>query len=325
MTAEHLVLYILFILQSASVSAFTVLILLPRLKRCARQPIYEEGPAWHLSKSGTPTMGGISFLVSAITSLVLIFIFADGNHTSITASLIISLIYAILNSAVGIFDDVKKLLKKQNAGLSPLEKLTLQLLLAVLFIMARKHFLGDGTAIYTPFGSLELGILYYPLAIIILLGIINCANLTDGVDGLASCVSFAIGISLIFISPAFSASGIIGAMLCGISLGFLIFNINPAKIFMGDTGSLFLGALAVSSAFALKSPASAITLGGVYVIEGVSVILQVIYYKLTKKRLFKMAPLHHHLEKCGFEENKICLIAIIATLILSLFTPLLIK
>ena len=116
----------------------------------------------------------------------------------------------------------------------------------------------------------------------------------------------------------------LGALLCGVSLGFLFFNVNPAKIFMGDTGSLFLGALTVSAAFSLKSPATVVSLGGVYVIEGVSVILQVIYYKLTQKRLFKMAPLHHHLEKCGFDENKICLIALVATLIFSLFTPLLI-
>ena len=160
--------------------------------------------------------------------------------------------------------------------------------------------------------------IYYFLSIIILVGITNCANLTDGIDGLATSVAFAIGLSVFYISYSRSdAASFISASLIGATVAFLIFNIHPAKVFMGDTGSLFLGALVASLAFELKNPFIAITTGAVYVIEGVSVILQVIYYKATKKRLFKMAPIHHHLEKCGWDENKICLVAIALTLLFS--------
>ena len=150
------------------------------------------------------------------------------------------------------------------------------------------------------------------------MGITNCANLTDGIDGLASSVAFAIGISLFYFSFGISENGsFISAALMGGAIGFLIFNLHPAKVFMGDTGSLFFGSLIAALAFELKSPWIAVVSGGVYVIEGISVILQVAFYKMTKKRLFKMAPIHHHLEKCGWDENKICITAIILTLIFS--------
>ena len=280
----------------------------------------EGGPTWHLSKSGTPTMGGIAFLVSISLSLLvsaLIFILSDGKKLG-GASLLIALIFSFGNALIGIFDDLMKLHRKENAGLTPMQKLGLQLLLSILFLMARRRLLGDGT-IFALFNiKIELGILYYPLAIIILLGVINCANLTDGIDGLASSVAIAIGFAFLVISYGISYDApIISSALIGGCCGFLFFNINPARIFMGDTGSLFLGALAVSLAFSVKNPLLIIPIGIVYVIEGLSVILQVVYYKLTKKRLFKMAPLHHHMERCGLNENRICIIAVITTLIFS--------
>ncbi len=315
-------LFPLYILVFAATLVFTVVFekrLIPYLSLRAEQPIYEGGPKWHLSKKGTPTMGGLAFLFSI--SLVLLFsvgfLFISTERTA-AISLLIAVIYSLLNSAIGIFDDMIKLKRKENGGLTPIEKLGLQLLLAILFLLARGYFLGISTVISFSFGSIDLGLLYYPLAIIILLGIINCANLTDGVDGLLSSATFAIGVALFYFSYSrYTDVALIAVAIIGGSIGFLFFNINPAKIFMGDTGSLFFGALAASAVFSLSNPLIIILLGGVYVIEGISVILQVLYYKATKKRLFKMAPLHHHLEKCGISENAICIIAMILTFVLS--------
>ena len=295
--------------------------IIPVLSGKASQPIYKDGPSWHLSKSGTPTMGGIGFIISILLTLGAACIIISSNDTNRDAALavIISLLYAVSNSLIGVFDDLTKLKRRDNAGLTPMQKLFFQLILAIIFLMARAHYLNDKGILRFSFGNIDLGFLYYPLAILMLLGIINCANLTDGIDGLASSVAFAIGIALLYISlPKSQDVAFVASSLIGASLGFLFFNIYPAKIFMGDTGSLFFGALTVSCAFSLENPLIMILIGGVYVIEGVSVILQVLYFKVSKKRLFKMAPLHHHLEKCGFGEAKICLIAMLLTLFLSI-------
>ncbi len=295
-------------------------IMLPRLKSAGGQPIYDEGPKWHITKSGTPTMGGLAFIIAVCLSLTLavFFLILKGLYTE-SLSLISCIVYAVFNAVIGIIDDRTKLKNKKNKGLTPKQKIILQSLGAILFLLFRAILLNERGIISVSYGEINLGILYYPLAFIILLGITNCANLTDGIDGLASGVAFAIGVSLFYLSCAlcyeacFTASAIMGA-----ATGFLVFNMHPAKIFMGDTGSLFLGSLVASSSFMLKSPPVIIFLGGVYVIEGLSVILQVAFFKLTKKRLFKMAPLHHHLEKCGWSENRICIVAIIATFIMSI-------
>ena len=300
--------------------------LIPRLSS-ASQPIYEQGPNWHIKKQGTPTMGGLAFLLSVSLNLLIcgiILFVTDYKDTAI--SIILIAFFSVLNASVGILDDVLKLRRKENAGLSPMQKIFLQFLLSILFLMSRRYFFLDETSLSFSFGNMYLGILYYPFSIILLLGIINCANLSDGIDGLASCVAFSIGIVLFFISySAFTDVAIVSSALIAMAVGFLFFNLNPAKIFMGDTGSLFIGALVASTAFSLKNPSLIIPIGGVYVIEGISVILQVIVFKITKKRIFKMAPLHHHMEKCGFSENKICIIAMIATLLLSLPVLYLIK
>jgi phospho-N-acetylmuramoyl-pentapeptide-transferase len=172
---------------------------------------------------------------------------------------------------------------------------------------------------------LDLGIFYYPLSLVLLLGIVNCANLTDGIDGLASSVALTIGSIFLLVSSINIDVSILSSALIGGTLGFLLFNAHPARIFMGDTGSLFLGALAVCLAFSIGNPMIIILIGGVYVIEGISVILQVAVYKATQKRVFKMAPLHHHLEKCGMEESRICTLAVLVTLILSSFALLILE
>ena len=309
---------ILIFLISLSITVIIERRLIPYLKSKAAQPIYESGPSWHMSKSGTPTMGGLAFLIGIGLSLLAYCILSRENQTVISA-ILISLIFAIGNAAVGIIDDMTKIRKRENAGLKPYEKIIFQLLLAIIFLMARRFFLGDDSVLRFSSFDIDLGWLYYPLAIIIILGTTNCANLTDGIDGLAASVAIALGFAFLILSGGHNKEiAPISAALIGGSLGFFFFNRHPAKIFMGDTGSLFLGGLATALAFAFNNPIIILFLGGVYAIEGVSVILQVIYFKLTKKRLFKMAPLHHHLEKCGIGENKICIIAICLTALLTL-------
>lgn len=294
--------------------------LIPVLSKRAKQPIYEGGPKWHISKSGTPTMGGIAFLAAVSFALfigVCFMLIQDMRDKAL--SLIISGVFALLNAAIGIIDDMTKLSRSENAGLRPYQKLMFQFFVAVGFLVARHVLLGDGTTLNFAFGKIDIGFIYYPMSIILLLGIINCANLTDGIDGLASGVAFGVGISLFYISAALVYDvAVIAAAIIGAAVGFLFFNIHPAKIFMGDTGSLFFGALAVSAVFSLGNPLLVVLIGGVYVLEGVSVILQVISFKLFKRRIFKMAPVHHHLERCGMGENKICMIAIIITLVFSI-------
>lgn len=291
--------------------------IIPFLKKRAAQPIYEGGPSWHMKKSGTPTMGGIGFLVAISISLLVACILLRENKTAV-ASLLINTVFAMLNSVIGIIDDLTKLRRRENAGLKPYEKIIFQLIVAVLFLMARKFFLGDETTLEFSFGKIELGLLYYPLAILIILGTVNCANLTDGIDGLASSVALTIGVMFSFLSGRDTGITPTCAALSGGCLGFLFYNRHPAKIFMGDTGSLFLGSIACALAFASGNPTIILFLGIVYAIEGLSVILQVAYFKLTKKRLFKMAPLHHHLEKCGLGENQICVIAVSVTVLTSI-------
>lgn len=305
---------------SLIVTVITERKLIPVLSKRARQPIYEGGPKWHISKSGTPTMGGIAFLFAVSLALLvgISFMMAHGMRES-AISLAIAGIFSLLNSLIGIIDDMTKLSHSENAGLKPYQKLVLQFIAAVGFLIARHILLGDGTTLEFAFGRVDIGFIYYPLSLILLLGIINCANLTDGIDGLASGVAFGVGISLFYISAALVYDvAVIASAIIGAAVGFLFFNIHPAKIFMGDTGSLFFGALAVSAVFSLGNPLLVILIGGVYVLEGVSVILQVFSFKLFRRRIFKMAPVHHHLERCGMGENKICMIAIIITLVFSI-------
>lgn len=320
MKINNSLLYVFVFLFTLTATVLIARLVIPFLKKRAEQPIYEDGPKWHMSKAGTPTMGGISFLIAISISLFLSSLYLRlANDDRASTSVLICAVYAILNASVGIIDDITKLKHKKNAGLTPRAKLILQFVISSSFLISRKLFLGEGTTISSRFGEIDLGIIYYFLSLIILVGITNCANLTDGIDGLATSVAFAIGVSMLYFSyMRVESASFISASLIGATVAFLIFNIHPAKIFMGDTGSLFLGSLAASLAFELKNPMIALINGGVYVIEGVSVILQVFCFKAFKRRLFKMAPIHHHLEKCGWDENKICVLAIVLTLLFSI-------
>ena len=320
MTNSNFIFYIFTFLFVLTLTIFIEKRLIPVLKSKAEQPIYEEGPSWHLTKRGTPTMGGLGFLISSSLVLIVtvVYLFFTGEKYFAT-SLLISLIYAIINALIGVADDSSKIRKKENAGLTPFQKLLLQTASASLFILARKIILFSSTEIVFQNVSFDLGIFYFPLTLIMLVATVNCANLTDGIDGIASGVSFAIGIALAYISVNSNYEvTFIAFALMGAAVGFLLFNLHPAKIFMGDTGSLFLGSLAAAACCSLGNPLIILFVGVVYLIEGVSVILQVLFYKMTKKRIFKMAPFHHHLEKCGWSENKIVIWAIILTLVFSI-------
>ena len=320
MADGNLIFYLITFAAAFFITGLSVKKLIPILKKSAEQPIYEEGPAWHLKKQGTPTMGGLGFVFASVLSL-----FAAAVYLLITEeyyfahSLLLTLLFVLANALIGIIDDYAKIRKKENAGLTPLQKILLQTVAATLFLLGRRIYLLSSTAIYFSFGTLDLGIFYYPLALIMLIATVNSANLTDGINGIAAGVSFAIGISLAFISSGANYEvGFISFALMGIAVAFLIFNLHPAKIFMGDTGSLLLGSLAAAACTSLGNPLIILFVGSVYIIESLSVIIQVLFFKITHKRLFKMAPFHHHLEKCGWPENKIVIWAIIITLVFSL-------
>ncbi len=312
--------YILIFIFTLTVSAFTVSKLIPLFAKSAAQPIYEEGPSWHIKKAGTPTMGGLGFLLPfTVTTLILCLPLHKFVGEKEAVSLFINVIFILLNAVIGVIDDVTKLSHKKNKGLKAGEKFFLQLTSVIVFLTARALLLNQQTSVTFSFGTVDFGIFYYFITGFILLGIINSANLTDGIDGLASVVAFAAAVSLFYASYRTNAEcSVISASIIGASVGFMIFNVHPAKIFMGDTGSLFLGAAIASSALSLNNPFILFGIGGVYVLEGASVVIQVLVYKLTGKRVFKMAPVHHHLEKSGWSENKICITAILLTFLLSL-------
>ena len=292
-------------------------VILPLLKRYrAAQPILEIGPAWHLTKRGTPTLGGLFFIVGVGITLLVLAALGVGD----TGEFCLLLSFALLSGAVGLFDDIRKLTKRENKGLSAAEKYFLQLLVAALFLLlARLRGIID-TAVYLPFFSnpLDLGIFYYPLALLYLTGLENALNLTDGLDGLLGSTAALTGVFFLLCGLLSGASLPLftGAALLGGMLGFLIFNHHPAKVFMGDTGSLFLGALVAGAGLLAKIPVHTLLAGGVFVLEAVSVILQVLYFKITGGgRLFLMAPYHHALEKRGLSENTVVLLFSLATLL----------
>lgn len=298
-------------------------ILIPILKsKKMGQKILDIGPRWHKSKEGTPQMGGLSFFC-AITVIGGILLLLAGVSGAADKKMCIGgalcLFLGVSNGFVGMFDDWRKLQKKQNEGLTAPQKYLLQVICAGLYLAGMK-FAGliDGV-LRIPFTSIELdlGFGYFFIALILITGIVNAVNLTDGIDGLLSMVSLAASGFLLLaaiktnnIALAILSSGIIGG-----ALGFLVYNYHPARVFMGDTGSLFLGGLFAGSAFMLAQPFLIIIYGIIFIIEAGSVILQVGCFKLTHKRIFKMAPIHHHFELCGWGELKIGYVFALVTVI----------
>ena len=276
----------------------------------AGQEIRQDGPTWHNSKAGTPTMGGLMFIAAiAVVCLSVGFeCMAEGEYGHLFC-----LAFALVFGAIGFLDDYEKLKKKQNLGLTAGKKLLLQLAAAVAFIFLMRRFGYVALdSLYIPFWNKTVPVsepLYVIFAAFVIVGTVNSVNLTDGVDGLAAsttmpvCIFFAV-ISMLW-GERFLSLGVFASGLAGGLLGFLIYNFHPAKVFMGDTGSLFLGGAVAALAFAYDMPLILVTLGIMYIIEALSDIIQVGYFKLTHgKRVFKMSPFHHHLEMGGWTGHK---------------------
>ena len=285
---------------------FVTLILGPGLIRFLHrlkfgQFIREEGPESHLKKSGTPTMGGILFLIGILVGSV----FYISGYPKIVPVLFVTLGFGL----IGFLDDYIKVVMKRNLGLTPAQKMLGQILITAVFAFYMVNYSGLGTEVVIPFTGgnvVDLGILYVPVLFFVVLGTVNGANFTDGLDGLCSSVTTLIAVffTVIAVAAATDVHPVVCAVI-GALLGFLCFNTYPAKVFMGDTGSLALGGFVVSTAYMLQIPFFLPIVAFVYFVEVLSVIIQVAYYKRTKKRIFKMAPIHHHFELSGWPETKV--------------------
>ncbi|MCQ2353650.1 MAG: phospho-N-acetylmuramoyl-pentapeptide-transferase [Clostridia bacterium] len=308
----------------------TVLILrklIPVLKsRKIGQKIYEIGPRWHKGKEGTPIMGGVGFIIPSVIAFFIlggVYIYLGRAKELLGAALSLSM--AVLNGLIGFFDDYTKLIKKQNQGFLAWQKFLLQIIVASAYIWAMAACGFIDTKLEIPYFrvEIELGIGYYVIAVLLVAGIVNAVNLTDGIDGLSGSVTAVVGaffavaaFTLCEVLPESSGIAALSASIVGGTVGFLMYNFYPAKIFMGDTGSLYLGGMVVGLAFLIGQPLIILVAGIIYIIEVLSDILQVGYFKLTHgKRIFKMAPIHHHFEKCGWSEVKIVCVFSVITVI----------
>lgn len=284
----------------------------------------DDGPQSHLKKQGTPTMGGIIMIISMILVVTGTYIYLmSKGETQLANNLLPMLLVTIGFGLIGFIDDFKKLVLKNTKGLKPSYKMLGLLIISVTYVIYLTKGVDLGTDIYIPILKeyIELPIyLYIPFAIFVMLATTNAINLTDGIDGLSSSVSAIIITCLTAIGMLFGVDEIIifGGIVIGVVLGFLMFNLHPAKVFMGDTGSLLLGGVISAIALYLKVPLILLVIALIPVIETISVMIQVIYYKKTGKRFFKMAPVHHHFELSGWRENKIVIIFSLITLILSI-------
>lgn len=280
------------------------------------QQILEDGPKWHEKKSGTPTMGGMIFiagvLVAGIVALLVRF----------DIRLLMMLLISLGFGAIGFIDDYVKVVKKQNQGLTALQKFTLQVILSCIYIFVMNYTGNLNTEVIIPFTTITWEMpwwLYIVFTLFVVTGTVNAVNLTDGLDGLAASITVVVALFFGVMAYCFNSfeTMIFAIAVFGGCLGFLIFNHYPAKVFMGDTGSLFLGGAITVMAVGMKMPLLLVIAGFVYLFEALSVILQVASFKLTGKRIFKMSPIHHHFEMCGWSEVKIVTVFTAITVILS--------
>lgn len=305
------------------------IIIIPILKKLkVGQMERDDGPQSHLKKQGTPTMGGIIMMIAiTIASIAgIVYYIGKGDEGLEAAKAMIPLIITAFSfGLIGLIDDFKKVVLKNTKGLSPRAKMLGLLIMSVFFVIYLQYVLNLGTETLIPFFKVYIDLpmlVYVPFVIFVLLAITNSVNLTDGVDGLAATVSTVIITCLTVIAIILDVKELVifGSIAIGACLGFLIFNLNPAKVMMGDTGSLLLGGIIGIMAIYLKMPFIILIVGIIPVLEAVSVTLQVWYFKKTGRRIFKMAPLHHHFELSGWKENKVVSIFAIITLIASIVT-----
>ena len=278
-------------------------------KEKAKQQIKENGPTWHAAKSGTPTMGGVMFILGTVLVCLTVgfpgMLLGGSEHSFV-------LLFALVFGAIGLLDDWQKIRKKQNLGLSTRAKFLLQLVAALTFLMLMKRMGFLHMKLYLPLSGRTIPIppvLYYIFAVFVIVGTVNAVNITDGVDGLATGTSIPVFLFFVLVTFAWGREylqlGIFASAMVGGLIGFLVYNFNPAKVFMGDTGSLFLGGAIAALAFAYDMPLILITLCVMFIIETLSDIIQVGYFKLSHgKRVFRMAPFHHHLEMGGWTGRK---------------------
>ncbi len=312
--------YILSFIVAFGIAAIAGQILIPVLRRLkAGQSIREDGPTWHMSKQGTPTMGGLMFIFAIAVAIVTAgaeqMRLGEWNHVHV-------FLFALVFGAIGFVDDFQKLRHHANEGLTASQKFLLQLAAAIAFtvLLRQQGYLSPN--LYIPFLGVELilpWVVYMVLAAFIMVGTVNAVNLTDGIDGLATGVTIPVALFYLAVSAWYGRQDlmVLSAALAGGLSAFLIYNFHPAKVFMGDTGSLFLGGMVCGMAFALDVPLVIPIIGFVYVVEVLSDIIQVAYFKKTHgKRFFRMAPLHHHLELSGWSETKLFCVFSGVTLVL---------
>ena len=283
------------------------------------QTIIDIGPKWHKEKQGTPTMGGVMMVGGVLLSLAVAFGYSaiSGNRFALElgdsyrlTNFLAGIAMALLMCGIGFMDDYIKVVKKRNLGLTAKQKTLLQLLISAGYLLTL--YLGGMRTTNIPFiGDIDIsrgfGLLFWPVALMFIYGFTNAVNLTDGVDGLASSVTLVVSCAFMLISGYLNVMSynVTSAALAGACVGFICWNAKPAKVFMGDTGSMFLGGMVVALSFGVGRPVLLIFAGCTYFLEAISDIIQVLYYKKTKKRFFKMAPLHHHFEMCGWSEQNV--------------------
>ena len=310
------------LLISFGITVALALVIIPILKRLKVGQIERtDGPESHLKKQGTPTMGGIIIILAiTIVTILAYFYYTKQGDVEMAKNILPILCLTVGFGIIGFIDDFKKLVLKNTKGLSPSLKILGLLFISVAYVIYLLKGVNLGTETYIPFIKEYItipGWAYIPFAILVILGATNAVNLTDGIDGLSSSVTVIIITCLAIISTILGVKELVifCSIVIGAVLGFLMFNMQPAKVFMGDTGSLFLGGVISGAALYLKMPILLLVIAIVPVIETISVIIQVLHFKKTGNRFFKMAPIHHHLELSGWKENKIVIAFSIVTLI----------
>lgn len=311
-----IVLYCLAIVIAAVITGLLGYFMVPFLHKIKfGQTIREVGPSWHKNKQGTPTMGGLMFIIGSSVAAVICIAFLWLNGGAETQLMFIKVMAGALMAVgfgiVGFLDDYISIKKHRNLGLTEIQKLILQFIIVGAYLLS-VALAGGTTETVIPFlGSVDLGFFYYILAAVFIVGMVNAVNFTDGIDGLNTSVTLVVALVFSVIAMLLNRVGLslYAAAIVGAMIGFLFWNANPAKVFMGDTGSLFLGGAVCALAFGVDMPILLILIGIIYIVEILSVVLQVTYFKISHgKRIFKMAPIHHHFEMCGWNENKICFV-----------------
>lgn len=309
-------------LISLGISLILNKVILPQLIRLkAGQTVRDDGPESHFKKNGTPTMGGVIFIFSTIvTSIGTVFYMKSKLNFD---SLYLTLLSMILFGIVGFLDDYIKVVKKQSLGLNAKQKILLQFIFAII-ISVGSIIINDNLDVYIPIlkENVDIGYFYLPFSIFVIISLVNSVNLTDGLDGLASFVTIIVSVIFIFIAHKFTNESlqVFLAILIGACIGFLKLNRYPAKVFMGDTGSMALGGAIAGVSTLLRVELIVPLVCFIYFMESVSVIVQVLYFKKTGKRFFKMAPIHHHFEKLGWHETKVVKIFCFVTLAMGLLS-----